>query len=298
MKIDVAIIGGGPAGLTAGIYVCRAGLSAICFERLGVGGQAALSYDIANYPGFKNISGFELTNLMAEQAKSCGLQIEFEAVKALTKTHGGFKIKTSKEEIIARKVILACGNEPRKLGLVNEEKFIGRGVSFCASCDGNFFKNKSVVVVGGGDTAMEDAVYLSALAKKVTVMNRTENFRAQPQELERVKKLKNVKIITNAAVTELIGNEQLEKIKIKVAGEAKTMQVDGLFVAIGHVPNLDFLKIDLNRDKSGYIIVDENMQTSEKNLYACGDIVSKKLKQVVTACADGAIAGNSCIGRK
>ena len=298
MKIDVAIIGGGPAGLTAGIYLCRAGLDAICFESLGVGGQAALSYDIANYPGFKNISGFELTNLMAEQAKACGLKINFEGVKQVTKARGGFKVKTSKDEYVASKVILACGHEPRKLGLKDEEKFIGKGVSFCASCDGNFFKNKSVAIVGGGDTAMEDAVYLSKICKYVTIINRTDQFKAKPYELERAKELKNVKFITSATVSELMGKDLLEKIKFKTGDEEKTIKVDGLFLAIGHKPNLEFLNLNLEKDKNGYIIVDENMQTNIKNVYACGDIVSKSFKQIVTACADGAIAGNACIGGK
>lgn len=290
MKFDVAVIGGGPAGLTACIFTARAGVSTICFEKLAIGGQASLSADIQNYPAIKSISGFELTQKMFEQATELGAQFVFGDVVKLKKLKNGFAIKTSTQTYQARKVIIAVGNIARKLGL-NEEKFIGRGISYCASCDGHFFKGKDVAILGGGDSAFTYAEYLSRLAKKVYLINRSEHFRAQSYKVENAKKIKNLQILTNTNITALNGNEVLESITLT---SGKKLKVEGLFVAIGHIPNLGFLDFDIQKDKNGYILVNDNMQTSEKNVFACGDIVSKHFKQVVTACADGAIAGNSC----
>lgn len=291
MKFDVAVIGGGPAGLTACIFTARAGVSTICFEKLALGGQASLSADIQNYPAIKSISGFELAQQMYDQAKELGAQFVFGNVLKLKKLSNGFSIKTSTQTYQAKKVIIAVGNVARKLGL-GEEKFIGKGISYCASCDGNFFKGKDVAILGGGDSAFTYAEYLSRLAKKVYLINRTDCFRAQPYKVENAKKIKNLQIITNTTITALNGTDVLESVTLSTN---KKLKVQGLFVAIGHTPNLDFVDFDLQTDKNGYIIVDENMQTSEKNVYACGDILSKRFKQVITACADGAIAGNSCV---
>lgn len=294
MKFDVAVIGGGPAGLSASLFTTRAGLKTICFERLAVGGQAALSYDIANYPGFTNISGFDLTQKMFNQAKESGTEFVFGDVLTIKELKMGFSIKTRKAIYQAKKLIIASGTVSRKLGL-NEEKFIGRGVSYCASCDGNFFKNKNVAVVGGGDSAFEYVEYLSRLASKVYLLNRSENFRANRNRVENAKKIKNVNILTNTVVDKLVGDNSLSEVVINRNGKTEKLKIEGLFIAIGHEPNLDFLNFDLELDR-GYIVVDKHMQTSKKNVYACGDIVSKHFKQVITACADGAIAGNSCVG--
>lgn len=296
MKFDVAIIGGGPAGLSAGIFTTRAGLSTICFEKLAIGGQASLSYDIANYPGFENISGFELTNKMFEHAKHSGVEFEYANVLSLTKNKTGFSIKTKSETYSAKKVILACGAKARKLNLANEQKFTGRGVSYCASCDGNFFKNKVVAIVGGGNTAVEDVEYLSKIAKKIYLINRSENFKAGEHNIARIKKNKKLTILTSSNVVELKGDKMLEEIIVNSNNNLKAIKVDGLFIAIGYEPDLSFVNIEVEKDNYGYLIVDENQQTNVKDLYACGDIVSKKFKQVITACADGARAGNSCIG--
>ncbi len=292
MKYDVAVIGGGPAGLTSCIFTTRAGLKTVCFEKLAIGGQAALSYDIANYPGFNSISGFELTQKMFEHAKSFGTEFQFGTVEKIKKIKTGFSIKTKQGSYQANKIIVAVGTTPRRLGL-NEEKFLGKGVSYCASCDGNFFKGKSVAVVGGGDSALQSVEYLSKVAKKVYLLNRSENFKANAVRVENAKKLKNVQILTSVQVKGLVGDQLLEKIKLN---NGKMLEVEGLFVMIGHLPNEDYLDFKINRDSRGYIITDEKMQTSEKNVFACGDIVSKHFKQVITACADGAIAGNSCVG--
>ena len=297
MKADVVIIGGGPAGLSAGIFACRAGLDVVLLEKLSLGGQASLSYKIANYPGFKDISGLDLIDKMRE-AEGLGLKIEYAEVLALSKTKTGYSLKTKNATYFAKKVIIACGCATRKLGLDREKALTGKGVSYCASCDGNFFKNKVVAVVGGGNTAIEDVDYLTKLASKVYLINRTESFRAGEYEVRRIRKYKNVEILTNAAVTKLFGDKQLDAIEVKVGRAKRKLAVEGLFIAIGHEPNLEFVKFNLKLDKFGYIIVDENKQTSEKNLFACGDITSKNFRQIVTACADGAIAGHSCIGEK
>ncbi len=292
MKFDVAVIGGGPAGLTASIFVARAGLKVICFEKLAIGGQAALSYDISNYPGFNSIMGFDLTQKMFEQAKNCGADFVFGEVEKIKKIKNGFSIKTKTEVYHASKIIIASGNESRKLGL-NEKAFIGKGVSYCASCDGNFFKEKVVAIVGGGDSAFEYAEYLSNLAKKVYILNRGDKFRAHSSRVKNAEKLKNVKLIKNIEVEKLIGDEVLTSVLLSNGNQ---IQLDGLFIAIGHEPNLHFLDFEIEVDARGYIVVDKFMKTSEANVFACGDIVSKHFKQVITACADGAIAGNSCIG--
>lgn len=292
MKFDVAVIGGGPAGLSACLFTTRAGLSTICFEKLVVGGQASLSHDIGNFPSYENISGMELTQKMFNHAKVNGTQFCFGSVQKVKKTKTGFSIKTKTETYFAKKIIIASGTISRKLGL-GEEKFIGRGISYCASCDGNFFKGKQVAIVGGGDSAFVYADYLAKLASKVYILNRSNKLKASLKRIETVKKLKNVKILINSEISKLIGNETLQGIELN---NKKSLDVQGVFVAIGHLPDLDFLDFELELDKNGYIIVDKEMRTSEKNVFACGDIVSKHFRQIITACAEGAIAGNSCIG--
>lgn len=298
MEIDVAIIGAGPAGLSAGIFASRAGFKTVCFERLVEGGQANLSSNIENYPGFESIPGLELTQKFANHAKSCGTEIKYADVVKVSKLKTNFSIKTKKETFTAKKVIIASGSKTRKLGIENELKLTGKGVSYCASCDGNFFKDKVVAVVGGGNSAVENVDYLTRVCKKVYMLNRSERFRAFEYDIERIKKYKNLQILTNATVQELVGEKQLEQIVVNHNGKTKKIKVEGLFIAIGYEPDFDFLDIDVEFDKAGYIVVNEDQQTNVKNLYACGDATSKKFKQVITACADGARAGNSCVGDK
>lgn len=296
MIYDVAIIGAGPSGLTAGIYACNAGLSVICFEKLAVGGQASLTYEIVNYTGFDKITGFDLAERMKNHAESAGVEIKHLKVEKLKKLKTGFSIKTKDETFKARKVIIASGNRVRKLGLDNEHKFVGKGVSYCASCDGAFYKNKVVGVVGGGNSAFEYIKYLARIAKKVYVINRSEIFRMDDYKLKRVQQIKNVEIITNARVDQLYGKEVLENVDLIVGKKKQNLKIDGLFVAIGHEPDLDFVDFEIDLDKAGFIKVDDDQRTNIENVFACGDIVSKKFKQIITACADGARAGNSCIG--
>lgn len=296
MKFDVAIVGAGPAGLSAGIFASRAGLKTVCFERLVAGGQAVISSSIENYPGFENTTGPELMQKISAHAQNCGVELKSENVVSLTKTKTEFKLETKSNTYLANKVIVACGSKARKLNLDKEKEFVGRGVSYCASCDGNFFKNKIVAVVGGGKTAVEDVDYLVRICKKVYLINRSEKFKAGQHEIKRIKKYKNLEILTNATVEGLQGEKFLESIQILQNGESKVLNVDGLFIAIGYEPEFDFLKIDVELDNNGYIVVDANQQTSVKNLFACGDVTSKEFKQIITACADGARAGNSCVG--
>ena len=296
MIYDVAIIGGGPAGLTAGIFTCRAGLNTILLEGKFVGGQASISYEISNYPGFENISGMDLSEKMFNHASNLGLNFCYETVIKLTKNKTYFSIKTSAQLIKAKKVIIACGSVVKKLELENEKKLTGKGISYCASCDGGFFKNKIVAVVGGGNSAVEYVNYLSRISKKIYLIVRKDCLKAGKQEEEKIKKLKNVKILFNSQISKIKGDEVLSGVTIKTKEGNKNLALDGLFVAIGYKPELSFLKIEVEKDQAGYIKVDENQKTSVENLYACGDIVSKNFKQVITACADGARAGNSCIG--
>lgn len=296
MIYDVAIIGAGPAGLTAGIYACNAGLSVICFEKLAVGGQASLTYEILNYPGFEKISGFELANNMRKHAESCGVQIEYFNVEKLKKLKSGFSLKTKEGIFKAKKVIIASGNKVRKLSLDNEQKLIGKGISYCASCDGAFYKNKVVAVVGGGNSAFEYIKYLTRIAKKVYVFNRSDKFKMDAYKLDMVKQMKNVEIVTNAVIKKLYGEDVLNSVDMLINNKKQNLKVDGLFIAIGREPDLDFVDFDIQLDKTGFIKVNENQKTSVENLFACGDVTSKHFKQIVTACADGARAGNSCIG--
>lgn len=294
MIYDVAIIGAGPAGLTAGIFTCNAGLNSICFEKLGCGGQVALTYEIINYPAFDNISGFDLADKIKNHAEHAGLKIEYTSVEKIKKLKSGFSIKTTNGIFKAKKVIIATGSKARSLGLKNEKDFLSKGVSYCASCDGAFYKNKTVAVVGSGDSAVEYVNYLSNIAKKVYLIYRGNNFRAGEFKLNKIKKLKNVEIIKQTVVLSLIGKDVLTGVEIETNKNKQVLAVDGLFVAVGHMPDLNFLDFEISLDSSGFIVVDENQKTSVNNLFACGDITSKKFKQIITACADGARAGNSC----
>jgi len=296
MIYDVAIIGAGPAGLTAGIYACNAGLSVICFEKLAVGGQASLTYEIVNYTGFEKINGYDLAEKFRIHAESAGVKIEYQKVDKLKKLKSGFSLKTKSGLFKAKKVIIASGNKVKKLGVDNEKEFTGKGVSYCASCDGAFYKKKVVAVVGGGNSAFEYVKYLSRIAQKVYVFNRTEIFRAGEHKLNAMRQMKNVEIMANTSVQAIKGKEVLESVDIVTNRKKQNVKLDGLFIAVGHEPDLDFVEFDIELDKHGFIKVDDNQKTSVENVFACGDIVSKNFKQIITACADGARAGNSCIG--
>ncbi|MDD4839540.1 MAG: thioredoxin-disulfide reductase [Clostridia bacterium] len=293
MKYDVAIIGGGPAGLTAGIYAARGGLSVAIIEKQGIGGQAALTSEIENYPGVETSSGFELTLKMQEQAERFGVNFVYEEVLALHLAKNPKQIVTQNSIIEASSVILCMGASPRNLGLAREMEFIGGGVSYCATCDGAFFRGKNVAVNGGGNTAVEDALYLERFASKVYLIHRRNELRADKILAERIKS-STINVIWDSVIKELEGDKKLSAIKISnvKSGEESELKLDGLFVAVGQVPS-STLATEIDRNEKGYLITKDDMSTNIEGVYAAGDLRQKTLRQVVTACADGAIAADS-----
>ena len=291
MKYNVIIIGGGPAGLTAGIYAGRAGKKVLLIENYAIGGQAALSHEIVNYSGIKSISGFELTNIIQQQAESFGTEILYDNIKSISLEGEIKQIETEYSgKFVADEIILAMGTKERPLGDKREKEFIGKGISYCATCDGNFFKDKTVAVVGGGNTALTDAIYLSKIAKKVYIIHRRNEYRGSPDLAIQIKEL-GVEEILSSEVTNLIGEEKLSAIEVsKVDSKEKhEIEVDGLFVAIGTIPQNDLIKDEVYLE-NGYIVTDSEMRTNIKGVFAVGDIRKKSLRQVITACSDGAIA--------
>ena len=292
---DIIIVGGGPAGLTASIYALRAKKSVLLIERYTPGGQVAQTGKIENYPGFKSIDGMDLASLMFDQATSLGLETVFSDVLDYDLLGKIKKVKTYDGEFEAKTVILALGAVARQLDVENEKKFIGRGVSYCATCDGNFFKNKDVAVVGGGNTSFEDCLYLSDIVNKIYLIHRRDEFRGDRHTLEKLYKLEQedkIEFILNSTVKALNGKDKLESIVVenKLNKTNREIVVDGLFVAIGRRPDTSLLQDRLNLDENGYIITDENMKTNIDGVYAIGDVRKKRLRQIVTACSDGALA--------
>lgn len=291
---DVIIIGGGPAGWSAGIYASRAGLNTLLIEKGYVGGQMAQTSTIDNYPGFEDgIDGFMLGRKMQIQAEKYGTKFLNEEVVDI-KLEGENKIViTNKGEFYSRNIIIATGAKHKKMGLDKEDKYTGRGVHYCATCDGVFYKNKVVAVVGGGNTAVEDALFLSKLCKKVIIIHRRDEFRATKIYLKQLMDTENIELKMNSEVKELFIEDNVFKgVKIfnnKKANEEE-LPIDGLFVAIGVEPNTELLKNKIELDKTGYIVTDENTKTSVDGIYAVGDVRTKQLRQVVTAVADGAIS--------
>ncbi len=290
---DVIIIGGGPAGLTAGIYSARSGLKTLLIEKIAVGGQIFLSDLIENYPGVETASGPDLIAIMENQAKKFGVDFVFEEVVDIKVKDKKFSVQTSSEnEYSGFAVIIATGARYKELGVPGEAKFKGRGISNCATCDGAFYKNMDVAVVGGGDTAIQEAIYLTKFAKTVYVIHRRDKLRATKILQDNAFKNPKIKFIFDSVVEEILGNKNVEGVKIKnlKTNEIKTIQVSGVFVFIGLIPNTDFLKKIIELDEQGYIKTDTEMKTSKSGIWACGDCVQKKLRQVVTAAGDGALA--------
>lgn len=293
---DVVIIGAGPAGLSAGIYACRGGLKVAIIENKSVGGQAQTAADIQNYPGIKSTSGFDLCYAMMNQCIEFGAEFVFDSIASVSLIGEMKAIALASGKIVeAKNVIIASGANARKLDVPNESKFIGKGVSYCATCDGAFFKGKTVAVIGGGNTAAEDALYLEKLAKKVYMVHRRASLRADDILVKRLEK-SNVEIVWDSVVENLGGEDKITQLTLKNAktNALTTISVDGVFVAIGQTPNSQgFGNISLS--SGGYIIADENMHTNIDGVYAVGDVREKSLRQVVTACADGAIAANAIV---
>lgn len=291
--IDVAVIGAGPAGLTAGLYAARAGLNAVVFERISPGGQLAQTEHMENYPGFpEGANGFELAFAMKQQADRFGVNHIGEEVLGVDFTQDPKVLKTAFNEYRAKSVIIATGARPRKLGLELEEELQGRGVSYCATCDGNFFRDKEVMVVGGGNTAAGDAIYLSRICKKVYLVHRRDKLRATAIYHKRLEDLPNLEFVWNAVPRKLVADEgKLAGVRVEVltTGEERDIPVDGLFVAVGTEPNTEFLEGALTLDETGYVVADETGATDVPGVYVAGDVRTKALRQVVTAVADGAL---------
>lgn len=294
---DVLILGGGPAGLSAGIYASRARLSTLMVEKQSAGGQVIMCEAIENYPGYTgSSSGWELGNAMQEQAERFGMQTRFAEVVSLELDGPEKALHTAQGEVIrGRTVILCLGANPRRLGVPGEMEFIGRGVSYCAVCDGAFFQDKKLVVVGGGDTAVEDSVFLARYASRVTIVHRRDRFRAQRILQERALSNPLIDVKWNTVVRSIMGTDTVERVLLEDVGtgEMTEFPADGVFVLVGLNPNTSMLEGILELDESGYIITDENMQTNIPGVFAAGDVRHKLLRQIVTACADGAIAATA-----
>jgi len=290
MIYDVAILGAGPAGLTAAIYATRAGLKTLIFEKIFSGGQAALTYEIENYPGFINISGAELAMKFEEQAMHCGAEFCYEEVSEIDLLSQTKKIKTTEgQEFSAKTVIIATGASPRKLGIAGEEKFAGRGISYCATCDGAFYKDKVAVVVGGGNTAVEDVLYLSRFAKKVINVHWLPEYQAAKVLVDKLPE-SGAKILLEHKMVEIVGDKKITACVVECVktGEKKTIEIDGAFVAIGQIPTSKLFGEQVEIDNYGYIKTNGYLATNLKGVFCAGDVRQKFLRQVITACADGA----------
>ena len=290
---DVIIIGAGPAGLTAGIYTARGGLKAAIVELAMPGGQAASTENIENYPGFPNgINGYELMNSFHQQALTFGVEFIFEEVHNLDLKGPIKKIHTDSQVLEAHAIIVAAGSKPRLLGVPGEDVFRGRGVSYCATCDGAFFRGKKVVVVGGGDAAIEEGAYLTKFAEEVTIVHRRQGFRASQIAIKRAKDNPKIRFELNAVVEEILGSNRVEGVRIRevLSGNTREIPSDGVFIYVGTDPNAQFLHGEIETDERGYILTDHRLQTNIEGVYAAGDIRNTPLRQVATAVGDGALA--------
>lgn len=296
MERNVVIIGGGPAGYTAAIYTARANLKPLVLAGYSAGGQLMTTTDVENYPGFpEGVMGPDLMEAMKKQAERFGSEILFKDVtKADFSTHP-FQITYEETTVSARSVIIATGAAPRKLGIESEKKLWGKGVTSCATCDGAFYKGKEVVVIGGGDSAMEEANFLTRFASKVTVVHRREQFRASKIMEDRAKKNPKIAWQLNKTIEEVLGNGKVAALKLKdmKTGQVTEYKTDGLFLAIGHIPNSALFKGAIQTDEEGYILTDAKTQTNIPGVFACGDVVDRTFRQAVTAAGTGCAAAIS-----
>jgi len=289
---DIIIVGAGPAGMTAAIYANLARKKVLLLEKEAYGGQILKAECVKNYPGFNEISGFEYATKLYNQVKELNTDIKFEEVIQIKNNKEFKEVITKKDTYKSKTIIIAAGAKSRKLGINNEDNLIGKGISYCATCDGMFFKNKIVAITGGGNTALDDALYLSNIAKKVYIIYRRNEFKIDSISLDNLKKKDNVEFILNSNITDIIGKEKLEKIIINENDTKKETQliVDGLFIAIGHIPVSNMCDNLINTDDLGYIISNEDCSTNIAGIFVAGDIRKKEIRQLTTACSDGTIA--------
>ena len=290
---DLIIIGAGPSGVSAAIYAKRANLDFIIFEKFAIGGQVINAFEVENYPGFNKIFGSDLAINFMNNLTALNVEVKYEEVVSLEKKEDIFILKTSLDNVYyAKKVILALGSNPRKLNLPNEDQFTGRGISYCAMCDGNFYKDKEILVYGGGNSAISEALFLTNIVKKLTIVSRS-NLRADKSLVEELSSKQNVDILENKLVDSLIiDNNEIKgvKLKDKFNNEITSLNIEGIFVYIGAIPSTSFLANLGILNKEGYIEVNNHFETKINNLYAIGDVINKDLRQIVTATNDGAFA--------
>ena len=289
---DVIVVGAGTAGLTAAIYALRAGKSVTVFEALSYGGQIVNTPDIENYPGIAHISGFDFANGLYEQAKALGAELRFEQVTGLARRDGLLHVTTGAGAYEAKAAVLATGAKNRPLGLPREQELIGKGISYCATCDGMFFRGKDVAVNGGGNTALEDAAFLSNYCNKVYLIHRRDAFRGDEKSAALLRGRENVEFVLNANVTSLLGGERLEGVEVtdKNTGEKREIPVAGLFIAIGQMPENGAFEEVAALDKKGYFDAGEDCGTQTEGVFVAGDCRAKEVRQLTTAAADGAVA--------
>lgn len=293
---DIIIIGAGPAGMTAAIYARRASKSVLVLEATAYGGQIINTPDIENYPVAAHISGFDFATKLYEQAKELGTEFKFEKAVEIRDNGESKTVVTAKNSYEAKAVIVATGSENRKLGIEGEDKLTGKGISYCATCDGAFFRKKDVAVVGGGNTALEDALYLADIAERVYLIHRRDSFRGDDSAVEKLKSRDNVTFVLNSTVTKLNADKRLESIEVTdKQGGVSTLNVSGLFVAVGRIPeNQNFASV-LELDSSGYALAAENCRTRTPGVFVAGDNRVKEVRQLVTAAADGAVAATEAV---
>ena len=290
---DMAVIGGGPGGYTAALYAARAGLDVVVLEKLSAGGQMALTHQIDNYPGFEDgIDGFSLGEKIQEQAERFGAKTEYAEVRRLDLTACPKAIESSEGTFYSKTVVLATGADPKELGIAHEKELVGRGVAYCAACDGIFYRGKTVAVVGGGNSAAADALLLSRIAKKVIIVHRRDTLRATKIYHKPLMTAENVGFCWNSVATELLYDSKLTGLRLKdvVTGEETVIQCDGVFISVGRRPVTELVKGQLELDERSYVVAGETTETALPGVYAVGDVRTKLLRQVVTAVADGAMA--------
>ncbi len=297
MYYDIAIVGAGPAGLTAAIYARRAAKTVLVLEAKAWGGQIINTPDIENYPVVAHISGADFANDLYKQATDLGAEVKLEKVTGLEDLGRTKKLRTTLAEYEAGAVILATGSENRKLGVAREQELTGRGVSYCATCDGNFFRKRDVAVVGGGNTALEDALYLAELANKVYLIHRRDSFRGEEATVARLREKENVEFVYNSNVTALLGDKRLSGIEVtdKRSGEVRSIELKGLFVAVGRIPENEGFRELIELDAAGYAVAGENCHTRIPGVFVAGDNRTKEVRQLVTAAADGAVAATEAV---
>lgn len=292
-QFDIIIIGAGTAGMTAGIYAARANKKTLILEGKNYGGQIINTPDIENFPALNHISGIEYATNLYNQVKELGVTYKREEVQNITEDR---VVTTNKNQYQAKAVIIATGTQNRKLGLEGEDTLVGRGISYCATCDGRFYKGKNVAVIGGGNTAIEDAIYLSDLAEKVYLIHRREGFRADQKAIEILKSKENVEFILNNKPNKLIAENKLTGLEIiNNENEITMIDVSGIFIAIGQIPNTEIFKDFIDLNESGYIKSKDGVHTNIDKIYVAGDVREKELRQLITAASDGAIAANTAI---